>query len=273
MVSCAHSPGCFAKQTQNLVKETHTPPLSSRKVVKTTVGKANKEKQRASLLSPSVKLGSNPKALDQTTESHSAGVSKLITSLKVSEAPEQSSLQSSENTQVSDDIEKTVGCRGRRLYEKQELTESSERKNGTKVNWQEPQPKRSPDERITSHFASNSVDSTITEPPKGNIKRKNCENAVDHKSNYELGLVHQASRSSRSGDKGKLEQLESMEVEEYIQGSVIKQSEGVIGDGLSGMAVGSGSYHVRQALATEQGEVMDTNEQLEKQEEVQGEGP
>ena len=274
MVSCAHSPGCFAKQTQNLVKETHTPPLSGRKVVKTTVGKANKEKQRASLLSPSVKLGSNPKALDQTTESHSAGVSKLITSLKVSEAPEQSSLQSSENTrstQVSDDIEKTVGCRGRRLYEKQELTESSERKNATEVNWQETQPKRSHDERITSHFASNSVDSTITELPKGNIKRKNCENAVDHKSNYELGLVDQVSRSSWSGDKGKLEQLESMEVEEYFQGSVTKQSEGVIGGGLSGMAVGSGSYHVRQALATEQGEVMDTNEQLEKQEEVQGE--
>lgn len=56
----------------------------------------------------------------------------------------------------------------------------------------------------------------IIELFKGNIKRKNCENVVDYKLNYEFGLVDQVFRLFWLGDKGKLEQLELMEVEEYI---------------------------------------------------------
>ena len=274
MVGGTPSPVYFEKQTKGVVKETDAPPLSTTEVVKPPVWKADREKRRASFLSPDVKLVSHPKARAQNKESHSEGVSNLITSLNVRQGLEESiphhSSENTMSTKVSDDIEK-ARSRETRRNEKQEQIESSEQKNATEVNWQENPPKRSPHERSTDQLVSISNSPTIEEVPKINIKRKNHEN-VDNKRNYELGIMDQASRLTRSRDKSNLEKLvESMEVEDYMQVSFTKQSEGLIDSGVPGMAAGLGSRYVRQALAPEQDKVMDTSEQVEKREEAERE--
>ena len=174
-------------------------------------------------------------APSQVRGSQHVGVSNLVMSPKVTEAPKAFNFHGSEKAKSTESSTRgpykngKPGSRGKRRFKEEEPAELPQKENNLELAEREAALGRLPVERVPNQSVSRRFDPAAVQTPVVNRKRKTRQ-SIDEKSTHELSMVNQTPRLTRLTDKGKLEQLEAVEMEEYTEVPSVIQLESMVVD-------------------------------------------